>query len=67
MNTPYIHAFKGFSLGLLCLAIVGGAIVPAIGGYVADHVTLTAFLIVPVICYAWIAFYGRFAKRVTAA
>lgn len=52
--------------GLLCLAIVGGAIVPAIGGYVADQVTLTAFLIVPVICYAWIAFYGRFAKRVKA-
>jgi hypothetical protein len=21
MNTPYIHAFKGFSLGLLCLAL----------------------------------------------
>jgi FHS family L-fucose permease-like MFS transporter len=49
--------------GLLCLAIVGGAVVPLICGWVADSFGLTAFLAVPVVCYAWIALYGRIAGK----
>ncbi len=52
--------------GLLCLAIVGGALVPLLSGWVADTAGLTAFLIVPVVCYLWIAFYGRFASKAAA-
>ncbi len=44
--------------GLLCLAIFGGAVIPLIAGRVADSFGLTAFLVVPVVCYAWIAGYG---------
>jgi FHS family L-fucose permease-like MFS transporter len=49
--------------GIICLAIVGGAIVPLITGVVADHVGLSLALLVPAACYIWIAFYGLFTAR----
>ena len=49
--------------GLLCMAIVGGAIVPVIGGMVADAASLAAALIVPALCYAAIAAFGWSARR----
>jgi len=44
--------------GLLCMAIVGGAVVPLIFGVVADLASLATALVVPLLCYAWIATYG---------
>jgi MFS transporter, FHS family, L-fucose permease len=43
---------------MLCLAIVGGAVVPVVTGYVADHGGLATALFVPAACYLWIAVYG---------
>lgn len=43
---------------LLCLAIVGGAIVPLITGVAADRFGLSNALFVPVLCYLWIALFG---------
>jgi FHS family L-fucose permease-like MFS transporter len=45
--------------GLLCMAIVGGAVVPLITGSLADHIGLSLALLAPVVCYLWIAIYGR--------
>jgi FHS family L-fucose permease-like MFS transporter len=54
--------------GIMCTAIVGGAIVPYLFGQFADHSTLQAALIIPVICYAFIASFGMWAaKRPTGA
>ncbi|MBU2426503.1 MAG: glucose/galactose MFS transporter, partial [Gammaproteobacteria bacterium] len=44
--------------GVLCLAIVGGAIVPLFQGVLADSVGLQLSFILPVFCYAYICFYG---------
>jgi FHS family L-fucose permease-like MFS transporter len=49
--------------GVLCLAIVGGAVVPLVTGFAADHVGLGRALLVPVLCYAWIAFFGFSTAR----
>ena len=49
--------------GIICLAIVGGAIVPLITGAVADHAGLHLALLVPAICYIWIGFYGLYTAR----
>jgi FHS family L-fucose permease-like MFS transporter len=49
--------------GIICLAIVGGAVVPLITGMAADRVGLQLALLVPALCYVWIAFYGIFAAR----
>ncbi|MDP1631667.1 MAG: sugar MFS transporter [Caulobacter sp.] len=49
--------------GIICMAIVGGAIVPPLTGMVADAATLRVALVVPAICYVVIALYGRFCRR----
>jgi FHS family L-fucose permease-like MFS transporter len=49
--------------GIICLAIVGGAVVPLLTGAVADQVGLGLALLVPAACYIWIAFYGIFTAR----
>jgi FHS family L-fucose permease-like MFS transporter len=48
----------GEGSGVLCMAIVGGAIVPVIQGYFADTIGLLSSFFVPAICYAYIVFYG---------
>jgi len=52
--------------GLLCMAIVGGALVPVLGGVIADRTSLAAALILPAACYAVIASFGWFARRAAA-
>ena len=48
----------GEGSGVLCMAIVGGAIVPVVQGYFADTIGLLPSFFVPAICYAYIVFYG---------
>ncbi len=42
----------------LCLAIVGGALVPLLQGVLADSLGLRLSFIVPACCYIYIAWYG---------
>jgi len=49
--------------GLICLAIVGGAVVPVIMGYAADHLGLAHALFVPALCYIFVASYGAMVWR----
>ena len=53
--------------GLLCMAIVGGAVVPLITGFVADHVGLGLSLLVPAVCYLWIALFGWLSRKPAAS
>lgn len=48
---------------LLCMAIVGGAIIPVIYGHTADTIGLGHALIVPACCYLVIAGYGVLTAR----
>jgi FHS family L-fucose permease-like MFS transporter len=50
--------FTSEGAGVLCMAIVGGAIVPLIQGMVADQVGVLYSFLVPLVCYAYIVFYG---------
>jgi MFS transporter, FHS family, L-fucose permease len=49
--------------GIICVAIVGGAIVPVITGQAADLAGLKLALLVPAICYLGIAGFGVYARR----
>ncbi len=49
--------------GVICMAIVGGAIVPRIAGKAADAWDLKTALIVPALCYGVILLFGWFARR----
>jgi FHS family L-fucose permease-like MFS transporter len=53
--------------GIICVAIVGGAIVPLLTGFSADHLGLKAALVVPAICHVGILLYGLYARRPLAA
>jgi FHS family L-fucose permease-like MFS transporter len=44
--------------GILCMAIVGGAIVPVVQGALADQIGVHYGFIVAAFCYVYIAWYG---------
>jgi FHS family L-fucose permease-like MFS transporter len=50
--------------GVVCVAIVGGAVIPPLTGHVADISGSLGFaLLVPALCYAVIAAFGVYARR----
>ena len=49
--------------GLLCVAIVGGAVVPLATGHLADITSLTTAMLVPALCYVGIVAFGWYARR----
>jgi FHS family L-fucose permease-like MFS transporter len=44
--------------GLLNVAIVGGAVIPVLFGMVADKASLQWAMILPILCYVYILYYG---------
>lgn len=48
----------GHGSGVLCMAIVGGALVPFLQGFLADMIGLRWSFFIPAICYGYILFYG---------
>lgn len=52
---------------LLVMAIVGGAIVPLAQGILADRIGIQPAFVVPLACYAFIAWYGLKGSRVGVA
>jgi FHS family L-fucose permease-like MFS transporter len=71
---PTIFALGIFGLGArakkasayIVMAIMGGAILPKLMGFVADQFDMSRGFIVPMFCFAFVAFYGfnwpRFSK-----
>jgi FHS family L-fucose permease-like MFS transporter len=63
---PTIFALGIFGLGarakkasaFIVMAIMGGAILPKLMGYVADKFDMSRGFIVPMFCFAFVAFYG---------
>jgi FHS family L-fucose permease-like MFS transporter len=50
------------------MAIVGGAIVPLVQGAFADRIGLQFSFFVPIVCYAYILFFGmKFASMYHAS
>lgn len=48
----------GQASGILCMAIVGGAVIPVLQGLLADNIGIHQAFILPVLCYWYIAYYG---------
>lgn len=49
---------RGQGSGILCAAIVGGAILPVVQGLFADRIGIQTAFFIPVLCYLYIAYYG---------
>ncbi|MCF7965296.1 MAG: L-fucose:H+ symporter permease [Methylobacter tundripaludum] len=48
----------GQGSGILCAAIVGGAVLPVVQGVFADWIGIQQAFFIPVLCYCYIAYYG---------
>ena len=48
----------GQGSGILCAAIVGGAVLPVVQGLFADRIGIQQAFFIPVLCYCYIAYYG---------
>lgn len=59
-----LGASTGKGSGILCLAIVGGAIIPLVQGVLADAIGVQLAFVLPVFCYLYICFYGLKGSKV---
>lgn len=57
----------GAASGVLCMAIVGGAIVPVLQGMYADAMGVLYSFAIPLVCYLYIAHYGYRGHRLESA
>jgi MFS transporter, FHS family, L-fucose permease len=72
---PTIFALGIFGLGArakkasayIVMAIMGGAILPKLMGYVADQYDMARGFIVPIACFAFVAFYGFYWPKFSNA
>jgi FHS family L-fucose permease-like MFS transporter len=58
--------FTSQGSGILCSAIVGGAIIPLMQGGVADLVGIQYSFVLPIFCYLFIVYYGLKGSVVNA-
>jgi MFS transporter, FHS family, L-fucose permease len=49
--------------GLIMTAVVGGAVIPPLIGFLADRMGVQHSFIVPMICYLYIAYYGLVGSK----
>ena len=72
---PTIFALGIFGLGaqakkassFIVMAIVGGALLPKLMGYIADEFDMSRAFIVPMLCFAFVAIYGYGWPRLSKA
>lgn len=53
----------GQGSGIICMAIVGGAIIPVLQGVLADAIGIHHAFILPLLCYLYIVYYGVAGHR----
>lgn len=63
LSTQGLNERAAQASGILCTAIVGGALIPPALGLVADQAGLAMAMVVPMVCYAIIAAFGRYARK----
>ncbi|HUH28683.1 sugar MFS transporter [Gelidibacter sp.] len=58
-----IGSLKPKASGMLCTAIVGGAIIPPTFGYLTDQIGFKSALFFVILCYTYILYYGFINSR----
>lgn len=58
MALHQLGKFTSQGSGILCMAIVGGALVPVAQGFLADIFSLQLSFLLPAACYIYIMFFG---------
>ena len=58
LGTKGLGKFIGRGFGHHSTAVVGGALVPVLQGFVIDHVGLMISYVIPAVCYVYIVFFA---------
>jgi MFS transporter, FHS family, L-fucose permease len=67
LSVKNLGAYTKLGSALLVMSIIGGAIVPAVMGYISDVSSIQKAFVVPLICYAYALYFAlRGYKPVTA-
>jgi FHS family L-fucose permease-like MFS transporter len=63
LGVAELGPLTGNGSGVMNMAIVGGAILPVIQGFIADYAGLHHAFILPVICYLYILYYALMGSK----
>ncbi|WP_120945833.1 MULTISPECIES: sugar MFS transporter [Helicobacter] len=66
LATKNLGKFTSQASGLICIAIVGGALIPPVQGLVADSMGLIVSFLVPMVCYFYIIFFALQGYKVVS-
>lgn len=58
LGTKGLGKFTGQASGIICTAIVGGALIPVVQGFAADTIGLLPAFLVSAACYCYIVFFA---------
>ncbi|AWI33960.1 sugar MFS transporter [Helicobacter apodemus] len=58
LATKNLGKFTSQASGIICMAIVGGALIPPVQGLMADYFGLLISYLIPVLCYIYILFFA---------
>jgi FHS family L-fucose permease-like MFS transporter len=58
LSVKNLGAYTKLGSALLVMSIIGGAIVPAIMGYISDASSIQKAFVVPLICYAYVIYFA---------
>ena len=67
LGVAELGPLTGLGSGVLNMAIVGGAIVPVLQGFIADRLGIHHGFILPFICYLYILFYALSGSKPNSA
>jgi len=59
LSMDNIKEYKAQASGILCTAIIGGALIPPLFGFIVDISGFKAALLLPLACYVYICWYGN--------
>lgn len=63
LSTQGLGKFVEKGSGIICMAIVGGAVIPFLQGLFVDHFNLNYSYIIPCLCYIYIAIFALKVKE----
>ena len=58
LATKNLGKFTNSASGILCAAIVGGALIPVLQGKIADDFGMMISYVAPAVCYLYIVFFA---------
>jgi MFS transporter, FHS family, L-fucose permease len=58
LSVKYLGVYTKLGSALLVMSIIGGAIVPAVMGYISDVSSIQKAFVMPLICYAYVLYFA---------